>query len=594
MFVLAAVNGCSVKAYRGDAKALLAIDLAAAQRANLAGFTIAYTASGETHFVNNEMQFKDPSKHAQDPGHPPTSSINAPLHKFRWTHVPGTPALAAVPFYGTYTYVVTPRYFANGSLLELDATTSVRVDVEVAPFTSGAVTLAVTRGFVQSEAFVHRFGMSTKFRPAGTDVVFDTAAQAGVSPHGVAFTYAQQYAWLGFTARQAVFDLLAEVESDTSTFLDVFAYDLDEPDIVSALVRLAAAGRVRLILDNSSLHHGEADGAPLPEDQVEAAFATQAVTPAGIKRGKFARYAHDKVMIVSRVGAAGVRTPTKVLTGSTNFSITGLYVNSNHLLVFDDESTAQAYATVFNDSWDGGLSAPAFRTTAESMGPTKLGSPQVPKVDITFSPHTDEVAAGVLEIIADRVAAEANALKPSVLFAVMGIQAGTGPVYPALREIHANPAVFSYGISDAPGGIYLYSPHHTTGELVDAKPGPTTLPAPFDQVPHPPDHQVHHKFVVCGFNGADPVVFCGSSNLALGGEEDNGDNLLAIYDADVATAFAIEALGLVDHFAFLDAEESPPDPNAPPPHWYLSVDDKWATPYFDSGDLHCVDRELFA
>ena len=43
-------------------------------------------------------------------------------------------------------------------------------------------------------------------------------------------------------------------------------------------------------------------------------------------------------------------------------------------------------------------------------------------------------------------------------------------------------------------------------------------------------HQIHHKFVVCGFNGDDPVVYCGSSNLALGGEQHNGDNLLEIHD----------------------------------------------------------------
>src|ERR1700729_2557017 len=99
MFVHAAVSGCSVKAYRGDAKTLLAIDLAAEQTTDLAGFTISYTANGQTEFVSNELQFQPPSQHRQDPAPPPTSSINAPLHKFRWTHIPGTPALAASPYY---------------------------------------------------------------------------------------------------------------------------------------------------------------------------------------------------------------------------------------------------------------------------------------------------------------------------------------------------------------------------------------------------------------------------------------------------------------------------------------------------------------
>jgi len=120
-------------------------------------------------------------------------------------------------------------------------------------------------------------------------------------------------------------------------------------------------------------------------------------------------------------------------------------------------------------------------------------------------------------------------------------------------------------------------------------------------------HQVHHKFVVCGFNGPDPVVFCGSSNLALGGEENNGDNLLAIRDGDVATVFAIEALALVDHFQFLDRSSTAPlgkkSKAAAPASktqlalssgWFLGTTDKWVEAYFDPKDLHFVDRLLFA
>jgi len=117
--------------------------------------------------------------------------------------------------------------------------------------------------------------------------------------------------------------------------------------------------------------------------------------------------------------------------------------------------------------------------------------------------------------------------------------------------------VYSYGISDAPQGVFLYSPAQPTGVQVTGKPGQVTLPPPFDQVPSPPGHEIHDKFVVCGINGNDPVVYCGSSNLATGGEAANGDNLLAVHDADVATVFAIEALGLVDHYNFLDRMANP-------------------------------------
>jgi hypothetical protein len=110
----------------------------------------------------------------------------------------------------------------------------------------------------------------------------------------------------------------------------------------------------------------------------------------------------------------------------------------------------------------------------------------------------------------------------------------------------------SYGISDAPKSVSLYLPGSNTGVLVGGRPHKELLPPPFNQVPQFRGHEIHHKFVVCGFRGDDPVVYCGSSNLALGGEHANGDNLLATRDADVATVFVIEALALVDHYEFLN------------------------------------------
>jgi hypothetical protein len=136
------------------------------------------------------------------------------------------------------------------------------------------------------------------------------------------------------------------------------------------------------------------------------------------------------------------------------------------------------------------------------------------------------------------------------------------------------------------------------------------LPKPFNQVPGiGPGHQVHHKFVVCSFNTPDAVVYCGSSNLAAGGEQKNGDNLLEIHDSDVATAFAIEALALVDHFNFLDSfaknTKAPASAKkkamptvksqaAAAGGWFLSTTNQWVQRYYDPKDLKCEDRELFA
>jgi len=178
-------------------------------------------------------------------------------------------------------------------------------------------------------------------------------------------------------------------------------------------------------------------------------------------------------------------------------------------------------------------------------------------MSITFSPHTDTDVNKILGGISNRVTQEARAAKGNVLFAVMQLTGSQSPVYQTLGDLHATQSLFSYGISDAPKGIFLYAPGQATGVQVTGKPGQLTLPPPFDQVPSPPGHEIHDKVVVCGLNGPDPVVYCGSSNLASGGEASNGDNLLEIHDPDVATAFAIEVLGLVDHYNFLDRLANP-------------------------------------
>src|SRR4029078_11415604 len=138
-----------------------------------------------------------------------------------------------------------------------------------------------------------------------------------------------------------------------------------------------------------------------------------------------------------------------------------------------------------------------------------------PKMNISFSPHKTAFANSNIKEIADRIKAETS----SVMFAVMGLSNGGGDILKELKKIFTNQQIFSFGISDSPGGISLHKPGRTTGILITGKTGKSILPAPFDvEMSIGSAHQIHHKFVVCGFNSKDPVVYCGSSNLASGGE----------------------------------------------------------------------------
>ena len=362
-------------------------------------------------------------------------------------------------------------------------------------------------------------------------------------------------------------------------------------------------------MDNAPLHHDKTR--TLPEDQFEDLISKSANMVNTIKRGKFGRFSHDKIFIVS-----DGNDPKKVLLGSTNFSVTGMYVNSNHVVIFNDVSVAQTYAAVFEESWNDDVKM----TFSNSLSATQIfsfGSDTVPKTNITFSPHQPTFALSNLKIISDRITAE----KSSVLFAVMALDPGTGPILQALKDIHTNQNIFSYGISDSPGnGIALYKPGDSLGILVSGKPGQTKLPPPFSQEEPIPGlgHQIHHKFVICDFNGSNAVTYCGSSNLAQGGEAANGDNLVAIYDQDISTVFAIEAFALVDHFNFRDKFGSNNNPVAVQGNavdtttpkmatidpgkttdsgtnpMTLKQNDLWTKNYYDESDTHCKERILLS
>jgi hypothetical protein len=116
------------------------------------------------------------------------------------------------PFLGKYTYTVTPRYFDdNASLLPMDPTKSVSVSVDVLPFKKGRLEVAFTRGFMQSQAFVNHFGIKAPLRPKDDTLLYDTSQNAGANAAGKQFTFADEYRWMGYTAREKIFDLLNEV-----------------------------------------------------------------------------------------------------------------------------------------------------------------------------------------------------------------------------------------------------------------------------------------------------------------------------------------------------------------------------------------------
>src|SRR5215472_15888041 len=121
-FRTATTGSFTVKAYIGDFKTLLAFNFSDPSKAQkLAGFSIQCkppVGAGPSYYLLNFLQFQDPTKHAHIPTEPPRSTANAPIQKYRWTHVPGSAHQGLSPAQGDYTYTVTPRYFDDNQSMQ--------------------------------------------------------------------------------------------------------------------------------------------------------------------------------------------------------------------------------------------------------------------------------------------------------------------------------------------------------------------------------------------------------------------------------------------------------------------------------------------
>ncbi len=570
---------------------LLAFDLDQAKTKNFTGFSIQITPKGRApYFLTNLLTYpkaiRSKNNIADKDAH---STLFAPIQKFRWVHVPATFHQVTAPFYGSYKYEVTPRHMVGDILQPLDKSLTAAVEIDVSPYKSGQFQIGFARGFVASQAYTNHFGNNNKVRPNKKDLIFDIKTKSGSvkrTQNGQQvdqdYTFEDQYVWLGWQARARVLEFLDETLADKNLALDVFAFDLDEPTICSQLLELARQGRLRILLDNSQSHVGkDSAGVVVFEDQFEALFAQKAVAPSAIVRGKFQSLAHSKVFIQRNKAS---KAAIKVLTGSTNFSTNGFYINANHVLIFNNNAVAQLYADVFEASFSAekmkGFSATNFASNDHTFAQA-----QTPQMTIRFSPHTKEVATRFFKIISDAITATTS----DVLFAIMKDNSASS-ILDAIRTVRAQRQdIFSYGITDTTTTITLYKPHKKNGVLVAGKGGANVLPPPFNKENPIPGIAIHHKFVVVDFKGKKPAVYCGSNNLAFGPEQANGDNLIEIRDRDTVTVFAIEAIRLVDHFAFRNRVANPNEINlhgTDPTPWYAS--------YYDPADLHFVERTMLS
>src|ERR1041385_3194750 len=437
-------EGLRVVAYPGNNKILLAMSLADNlvnnTDKNLAGFAIWRRVGAQPEVpLENRINFTTPmTKDTKPDQRKWTPSSEAPFQKFRWVDVP------TEGFDSPITYRVQALYFVNDSRT---LTNGPEVMITVPPIAKKHANFhpGFTRGYIASQAYADKFH-NADIRPAGPKAPdFDTTP------------FEAQYAWLGADARTKLFQFLKDCEDDKTAKIDVFIYDFDEPKVLEALCRLGTEGRLRAILDNADLHTKPNKKGELPPEVKAAQMVIATAGKANVKQGKFARFQHNKVVIKrDRHGIA-----QRVFFGSMNFSVRGLYVQANNVIVVDDTTVAGYFAKAFDLAFQTGVKAPPFAADPISAG-FMIGSttdtPQLPKFSMALSPHKD------WKVSLDPMSARIRSASSSVLYAVME-PTGQGPVLASLQIIAANPIVFSYGTVETDSGLAVQSPNGAMGAV---------------------------------------------------------------------------------------------------------------------------------
>jgi phosphatidylserine/phosphatidylglycerophosphate/cardiolipin synthase-like enzyme len=553
-------DGLTLTAHRGEGAALLAFDVEESLHEDLAGFALRYRSpEGEERPIYNRLTFVEPVTAETTPTERraiSSPSDEAPLQKFHWVHFP-----SRVPK-GTFTYTATAMRFKGGSNDQIESGPETSVDIDLKQDTHDNFELGFTRGYVSSQAYAELFDNAALY-PKPQTYDFPSAE------------YVDRWRWLGFRARELVFGILDEAIKDSDAQLDVFAFDLDEPDLIRGLEQLRT--RLRIVLDDSTSHVHHADKTDPPEVGTKEALLRSAGSE-NVRTRKFGALAHDKIFILTR--GDGSR---KVLSGSANFSVRGLYAQSNSVFVFQGDPPAARYAAVFDAAWK---TTSGFGSSDLAKEWFELTGDGLPASSVSFAPHSDP------GVSLDRVAAAIDGAKSSVLFAIMDIGNASGPVMDRVKNLRDREGLYTFGTTEnLTGDLKATAPTDPDSPFIPSDYLRSKVPEPFRaEYSGGGGISIHHKFVVCDFNGERPVAYAGSSNLAQGGESRNGDNLVEFTDPVVVSSYAVEAIKLIDHYRFRAIQHQATKQE---PMRLKKRSERWANDYFDPASPRHLERELF-
>jgi phosphatidylserine/phosphatidylglycerophosphate/cardiolipin synthase-like enzyme len=527
----------------------------------------------------------------------------APIQKFWWKDLFAKRG-------GTYTYkIVAMGGTPGGTLTPLEG---------VEPLISKPVTLTekrppfsayFNRGIVATQALSHALNDHPSIDALAPHIT-DPNDPIRISLEGQLF--------------EGVTSLLDRADNNGGT-IHAALYELNDPKGLEKRLQANPDSR-NVILGNE--WGVDKDNKPIEDADAanRAALKTAGVTVIDRILGK-GSIPHNKFMVLSQNGA-----PTAVLSGSTNWTSTGLCTQTNNALVIESREVGQRYMDYWNalqadiTAADGNQKALQSATqrsydhtnNANSISqPIDLGGGVT--VEVMFSPNTNhKLTSPPKEVPNDmqRVFDLVNGAKQAVLF--LAFDPGNNSILDAAGKALAhNPDLFVRGALTSAQRASNFSvalhqgggadqnddgetPAHAAMVKVVGEPGKPkkkgapSAPVDFRVIPAGAITAsdafggweaelakygfaiIHNKIVVIDPFSDNCTVITGSHNLGFRASSNNDENMVIIRGhRGLSEAYACHVLDIYDHYAFRFLLKEHPDIFGRP----LQGDDKWQDRY---------------
>jgi phosphatidylserine/phosphatidylglycerophosphate/cardiolipin synthase-like enzyme len=386
-------------------------------------------------------------------------------------------------------------------------------------------------------------------------------------------------------------------------------YELNDPELIAALTALGQ--KCHLILGN-----GAFKGSTSPANDENHAVRLQL-------RGKIdlhdrivtqGHFAHNKFVIFC--DAQG--KPQRVLTGSTNWTSSGLCTQANNGLVINDAAVAADFLAAWNRLQAAGDDYPPALVSGNSIAKTlTVDAAEVTPWFVKTSAQQDLQFArtfinaakeGILFLFFNPGTFQDDPLHWTLLQNILERHNSQGQNYlPSLylrgvvnQEIPllTEPGQLAKGQKPAPAVMDPSATTHPVA-LYDSGAAPPLRLGQDVLVPRNIKDQfhnweqellgasmvnIHSKVIVIDPFGTNPVVMTGSHNLGFKASNANDDNLVVIEgNAPLAAAYAVNIIAIYQTYRWNGYVEAHRDD---PKVWHgLIGDDSWQASYLQGGEL---------